>query len=103
MVGSGGTLGFVDLMPCLVACRCPYAVATGLGVLRLTLAAVKPGTRIKPLSIAAMNVETDGDPNVACQKFTKSAAESNRTAAYAVFSDAVWALPSAAVVDSNHP
>ena len=75
-------MGFVDdLMPFLVACRCPYAVATGLGVLRLILAAVRPGTRIKPLSIAAMNVDT-ADPKVAYQKFTKSAAESKRTAAH---------------------
>ena len=36
------------------------------------------------LSIADVNVETAGDPKVACQKLTKSAAESKRMAADAV-------------------
>ena len=56
---------------------------------------------MKPLSMAAINVDTAGDPKVACQKFTKSAADSNQIAAHADLSDIAWALPSAAAVDSD--
>ena len=58
-------------------------MAIGFGGWRLTFAEVKPGTLMKPLSMAERKVEMAGEPNVACQKFTKSATESNRTAAEA--------------------
>ena len=45
------------------------------------MAAVNPGTLMNALSIADVNVDTAGEPNAACQKFTKSTAESNRIAA----------------------
>ena len=45
------------------------------------------------LSIAEVNVDTVGEPNAACQKFTESATEYNRIAA-----DADWfVLPLVAV------
>ena len=78
-IGAGIIL--VDLIPCRVACKWPYAVATAFGGCRRTLVAVKPGTFMNELSIAEINVETAGEPNAACQKFTKSTTESNRIAA----------------------
>ena len=51
--------------------------------------------------MAAMNVDTAGDPKVACQKFSKSATESKWTVAHAELSDTAWALLSAAAVDSD--
>ena len=81
LVGATGDGDFlVDLRPFLVACKCPYAVASESGRWRRTLAEVNPGTRMKDLSIAATNVDTAGDPYVACQNLTNSATESNRTA-----------------------
>ena len=77
----GGGIFLVDLIPCRVACKWPYAVATAFGGCRRTLVAVKPGTFMNELSIAEINVETAGEPNAACQKFTKSTTESNRIAA----------------------
>ncbi len=58
------------------------------------MTAVNPGTLINELSIAAVNVDTAGEPNAACQKFTKSATESNYIAA-----DADWFVPPAVAVD----
>ena len=63
------------------ACKWPYAVATAFGGCRRTLVAVKPGTLMNELSIADKNVDTAGEPNAACQKFTKSTTESNLIAA----------------------
>ena len=58
------------------------------------MVAVNPGTLMNALSIADIKVETAGEPNTACQKFTKSAAESNHIAA-----DADWFVPPAVAVD----
>jgi hypothetical protein len=42
----------VDLIPCRMACKLPYAVATAFGGCRRTLVAVQPGTLMNELSIA---------------------------------------------------
>ncbi len=78
-IGAGSCL--VDFILCRVACKCLYAVATAFGGWRSTLAAVNPVTLMSEFSIADINFETVGEPNAACQKFTKSSTESNQIAA----------------------
>ena len=56
-------------------------MATEFGGWRRTLAAVNLGTLMNEFLIAYINVETAGEPNAACQNFTKFATESNRIAA----------------------
>ena len=52
------------------------------------------GTLMNELSIADVNVDTAGESNGACQKFTKFTTESNRIAA-----DADWFVPPVVAVD----
>ncbi len=81
LLGSiGAGIFLLDLIPCRVACKWPYAVATAFGGCCRTLVAVKSGTLMNELSIADKNVDTAGEPNAACQKFTKSTTESNLSA-----------------------
>ncbi len=63
------------------------------------MAEVNPGTRMNDLSIAVKNVDTAGDPYVACQNLTNSAAESKRTADTAECAN-VGTVQHAAAVDN---
>ena len=52
----------MDLSPCLLRLRCPFAVTVDVGIFFLTISVVTPGSVMYPLLMAVMKVGSVGAP-----------------------------------------